>query len=163
MTYEFDGISRTGIKLSNGAQSVIHVPEGFKVTKLTLWSVVGTNSSNRTSYWKEVAGKTYTEADGQILDLTATTSVPNKAEFVLNNVQDEVTFTNTGEQQAVIVVLEYHTGGTSGISNVLDGTPVRVEFFTLSGEHVSRPEKGFYIVRSTTASGKTSSRKVMYQ
>ena len=104
MTYEFDGISRTGIKLSNGAQNVIHVPEGFKVTKLTLWSVVGTNSSSRTSYWKEVAGKTYTEADGQILDLTATTSAPNKAEFVLNNVQDEVTFTNTGEQQSIISI-----------------------------------------------------------
>lgn len=162
MTYEFDGISRTGIKLSNGAQNVIHVPEGFKVTKLTLWSVVGTNSSSRTSYWKEVAGKNYTEADAQILDLTATTSAPNKAEFVLNSVQDEVTFTNTGEQQSVIVVLEYHTGGTSGISSVLDGTPVSVEFFTLSGERVSRPDKGIYIMRATTASGKTSSRKVMY-
>ncbi|MBR2204385.1 MAG: autotransporter-associated beta strand repeat-containing protein [Prevotella sp.] len=110
MTYDFDGVQRTGIALSNGAQNSIVIPAGYKVTKVTFWSVTGTNTSDRVSYWKEVAGQTYTEADGQIMSHTATASAPNKAVFNLNNVQNELTFTNTGEQQKVIIVLEYHVG-----------------------------------------------------
>ncbi len=161
MTYEFDGTQRTGIKLSNGAQNTIVIPDGYKVTKVTFWSVVGTNSSSRTSYWKEVAGQTYTEADGQIFDLNATTSAPNKAEFVLNNVEKELTFTNTGEQQIVIVVLEYHTGGATAIQSVTDhSTPQSVQYFTLSGRRVTNPTQGIYVMRSTMQDGRTITRKV---
>ena len=110
MTYDFDGVQRTGISLSNGAQNTIVIPAGYKVTKVIFWSVTGTNSSDRVSYWKEVAGKTYTEADGQIFSHSATPAAPNKAEFNLDNVQNELTFTNTGEQQKVVIVLEYHVG-----------------------------------------------------
>lgn len=110
MTYEFDGVQRTGIKLSNGAQNTIILPADYKVTKVTFWSVTANNVSSRTSYWKEVAGKTYTEADGQLLSHTATAAAPNKAEFVLDDVQNELTFTNSGEQQSIVIVLEYHTG-----------------------------------------------------
>ena len=110
MTYEFDGIQRTGITLSNGAQNSIIIPAGYKVTKVTFWSVTGNNTSDRVSYWKEVAGQTYTEADGQLLSHSATASAPNKAVFNLDNVQNELTFTNTGEQQKVVIVLEYHVG-----------------------------------------------------
>jgi len=110
MTYDFDGIQRTGITLSNGAQNSIIIPAGYKVTKVTFWSVTGNNTSDRVSYWKEVAGQTYTEADGQIFSHSATASAPNKAVFNLDNVQNELTFTNTGEQQKVVIVLEYHVG-----------------------------------------------------
>lgn len=162
MTYEFDGVQRTGIKLSNGAQNTISLPDGYKVTKLTLWSVVGTNVSNRTSYWKEVAGKSYTEADGQLLDLTKTAASPNKVVFALDNVEHQLTFTNAGEQQSVVIVLEYHTGGTATAvtTSLHDATPVRTEYFTLSGERVSQPAKGMYILRTTTADGRVASRKV---
>ena len=110
MTYDFDGVNRTGIAISNGAQNTIVIPAGYKVTKVIFWSVTGTNTSDRVSYWKEVAGQTYTEADGQLLSHSATASAPNKATFTLNNVQNELTFTNAGEQQKVVIVLEYHVG-----------------------------------------------------
>ena len=148
MTYEFDGVQRTGITLSNGAQNTIVIPEGHKVTKITFWSVVGTNSNNRTSYWKEVAGQTYTEADGQIFDLTKTASDPNKAEFVLNNVQKELTFTNTGEQQSVIIVLEYHTGGSDAdaITNVQSVKMADTDaIYNLSGQKVDSNYRGIVI------------------
>lgn len=167
MTYEFDGVQRTGIKLSNGAQNTIILPAGYKVTKVTFWSVTANNVSSRTSYWKEVAGKTYTEADGQLLSHTATATAPNKAEFVLDDVQNELTFTNSGEQQSIVIVLEYHTGDAptpdpdptpDGISSLrADGG--RVEYFTPSGERVTSPGKGLYIMRVTTGSG-TSTHKV---
>ena len=147
MTYEFDGVQRTGITLSNGAQNTIVIPEGHKVTKITFWSIVGTNSSSRTSYWKEVAGKTYTEADGQILDLTKTYTAPNKAEFILDNVQNELTFTNAGEQQSIVIVLEYHTGGsatgveTVGEAKVADSNAI----YNLAGQKVDSNYRGMVI------------------
>ena len=148
MTYEFDNVQRTGIKLSNGAQNTIVIPDGHKVTKITFWSIVGTNSNNRTSYWKEVAGQTYTEADGQIFDLTKTASAPNKAEFVLNNVQKELTFTNTGEQQSVVIVLEYHTGGSDAdaITNVQSVKVADSDaIYNLSGQKVDSNYRGIVI------------------
>jgi autotransporter-associated beta strand protein len=162
MTYDFDGTQRTGIKLSNGAQTTIGLPEGAKVTKITFWSVVGTNSSSRTSYWKEVAGKTYTETDGQILDLSATTSAPNKAEFTLDNIERELTFTNAGEQQSIIIVMEFHYGGSTGISTFTSvGTPLNVGYYTLKGARVTTLGSGLYIMRATMPDGSTVTRKIV--
>ena len=111
--YNGEILERTAIKCSNGAQNAIIMPEGAKATKLIIYSVTGTNASNRTSYWKEVAGKEYTEATATILDLDAPRDNPNAVTFTLDNVKDTVTFTNTGEQQCVILYLEYHYGGDS--------------------------------------------------
>jgi len=161
MTYDFDGVQRTGITLSNGAQNTIGLPEGAKATKITFWSIVGNNTSSRTSYWKEVAGQNYTEADGQLFDLSATASAPNKAEFVLDNVEKQLTFTNTGEQQSVVIVIEFHYGGSTGISTYKAiGTPQKVEYFTLKGERVATPAHGMYIMRLTMPDGTIVSRKV---
>ena len=163
MTYDFDGVQRTGIKLSNGAQNSIMIPDGYKLTKIIFWSVAASNSSDRTSYWKEVAGQAYTESDGQILDLTRTASSPNKAEFALNNVQRELTFTNAGEQQSVVIVLEYHTGGDdTGVETVTIGGTLRTEYYTLSGERISAPAKGLYLMRIYTSDGRVQSRKVLF-
>lgn len=164
--YDFDGTDRTGIKLSNGQQNLITLPENGRATKLVIYSVVGTNSSNRTSYWKEVAGEEYTEETATILDLTKTATNPNMVEFELNNVPS-ITFTNAGEQQAVVLVLEYHIGGPIGtaIGNVTmggEGAVVKVEYFTLSGERVTTPSKGLYLKRTYYENGQVSSKKVVF-
>ena len=116
--YEFDDVSaaggRTAIVVSNGAQNSITLPENGRATKLIIYSVTSNNTSNRTSYWKEVAGKAYTESTTTVLSHSATRTNPNKAEFVLDNVPSPVTFTNAGEQQAIILVIEYHIGGPAG-------------------------------------------------
>ncbi|MBQ2360471.1 MAG: autotransporter-associated beta strand repeat-containing protein, partial [Prevotella sp.] len=101
--YKGEMLQRTAIKLSNGAQNTIFMPEGAKATKMSIYSITGTNASNRTSYWKEVAGVNYTETTTTVLDLDAPRSNPNKVDFTLDNVPDKVTFTNTGEQQCVII------------------------------------------------------------
>ena len=148
MTYDFDGVQRTGITLSNGAQNTIVIPAGYKVTKVTFWSVTGNNTSDRVSYWKEVAGQTYTEADGQLLSHSATASAPNKATFTLDNVQNELTFTNTGEQQKVVIVLEYHVGdeetAVQGVkANIAADTDA---MYNLSGQKVEQSYRGIVIV-----------------
>ncbi len=116
--YKGDILERTAIKCSNGAQNAIMLPEGAKATKLTIYSITGTNASNRTSYWREVAGKTYTEANATLLDLDAPRDNPNAVTFNLDNVEKQVTFTNTGEQQCVILYLEYHYGGNAPNADV---------------------------------------------
>ncbi|MBR5062520.1 MAG: autotransporter-associated beta strand repeat-containing protein [Prevotella sp.] len=161
--YNGEMIQRTAIKLSNGAQNTIFMPEGAKATKLSIYSITGTNASNRTSYWKEVAGVSYNETTTTILDLDAPRSNPNKVDFTLDNVPDKVTFTNTGEQQCVIIYLEYHFGGTNGVETITMGEPIRMEYYTLSGERVSTPTKGIYLVRIYTNQGKVESRKVIFQ
>jgi hypothetical protein len=161
--YNGEMIQRTAIKLSNGAQNTIFLPEGAKATKMSIYSITGTNASNRTSYWKEVAGVSYNETTTTILDLDAPRSNPNKVDFTLNEVADKVTFTNTGEQQCVIIYLEYHYGGTSGVETITLGEPIRMEYYTLSGERVTTPTKGIYLVRIYTNQGKVESRKVIFQ
>ena len=161
--YKDEILERTPIKLSNGAQNTVFMPEDAKATKVTLYSVTGTNASNRTSYWKEVAGVEYTESTTTVLDLDAPRDNPNAVSFTLQNVPDKFTFTNTGEQQCVIVYIEYHLGGTNGISSVgMGGTPIRIDYYNAAGERVATPRSGIYIVRMTMPDGRTESRKVAY-
>ena len=161
--YNGETIQRTAIKLSNGAQNTIFLPKDAKATKMSIYSITGTNASNRTSYWKEVAGVSYNETTTTVLDLDAPRSNPNKVDFTLDNVPDKVTFTNTGEQQCVIIYLEYHFGGdTSGVESLHLNEPIRIEYYTLSGEKVSTPAKGIYLVRIYNHQGKIESRKVIF-
>ena len=146
MTYDFDGVQRTNIKLSNGAQCTLYLPEGARATKLELWSVVGTNSSDRVSYWKEVCGTTYTEADATILDLTA--GKVNCVTFALPNVE-VVTFTNTGEQQCVIINLEYHYGGPATGVEEVKTTKLQTadDCYTLTAQKASKSYRGIVVKR----------------
>lgn len=162
--YKDEILERTPIKLSNGAQNTVFMPEGAKATKVILYSVTGTNASGRTSYWKEVAGVEYNETTTTVLDLDAPRDNPNAVSFTLQSVPDKFTFTNTGEQQCVIVYIEYYLGGADTGISILGqtGQPVRIDYFTASGERVSTPNKGLYIVRMTFANGKSESRKVVY-
>ena len=161
--YKGETLERTAIKLSNGAQNTIFMPTGSKATKVRFYSITGTNASNRTSYWKEVAGQTYTPETTTVLDLDAPRDNPNRVDFTLNDVADELTFTNTGEQQCVIVYLEYHFGGSSGIDDLWSGgaEAVRTDYFTLSGERIGHPGHGLYLMRIVRSDGRVTTRKVV--
>lgn len=156
MTYTFDGTQRTNVKISNGAQQTIFLPEDSELgkaraTKIELWSVVGTNSDNRTSYWKEICGTQYTAENATILDLTA--GKVNCVTFDLNSVE-QITFTNTGEQQCVIVNIEYHYGGVAGqgvVTGIYDVNAAENPFDTIGvydlfGRKVNVTTKGLYIL-----------------
>lgn len=163
--YKGETLERTAIKCSNGAQNTVFMPEGAKATKVTIYSVTGTNSSSRTSYWKEVAGVSYTPETTTVLDLDASRDNPNAVTFTLNSVPDEFTFTNTGEQQCVILYIEYYIGEATGIRTVNDSAVgmTGVTYYTLEGKRISQPAKGLYIMRYTTADGKTIAKKIAIQ
>ena len=90
---------------------------------------------------------------------------PDHVSFSLPDVEDVLTFTNTGEQQCVIVEMEYHYGegsGTDGIDNVAtQEVPVSVEYYNLAGARISVPGTGVYIMKATMPSGKVVTRKVL--
>ena len=48
----------------------------------------------------------------------------------------------------------------TGISPLRAETPVKTEYFTLSGERLSDPGKGVYLMRTTSSTGHTSTQKV---
>ena len=123
--YNGETLERTGIVLSNGAQNTIFLPKDAKATKVTFYSVrTAATTTTRTSYWKEVAGVNYNETNSTLIDLNASRDNPNAISFALDNVQDKLTFTNTGEQQAVIVYLEYHYGDLAVVGDVTGDSKV---------------------------------------
>ncbi|MDD7127908.1 MAG: autotransporter-associated beta strand repeat-containing protein, partial [Prevotella sp.] len=159
---------RTAIKMSNGAQETLFLPEGARATKITFVGFCYTytsataeearkegNGYPRTCYWREVAGTTFTaqqaEADNKILQTwNDERDNPYVVSFDLNNVPDKITFTNAGEQQAVIILVEYHFGGKAG-SGVVTGiknvaTPSSQEgIYDINGRRISNTPHGIYI------------------
>ncbi len=161
--YNGNTLNRTTIKCSNGAENTIFLPEDAKATKITLWSYTNVSTPNRTSYWVSVGGKEYTQEESVILQETKDTSNPSRASFDLDDLQHTITFRNTGEQQCVIVAIDYYTGGTNGVSTInSSGKPAKVEYYTPSGERVATPSTGLYMMRVTMTDGKTVTRKVVF-
>lgn len=146
--YNDETIERTAIKCSNGAQNTIFLPEGVKATKLTIYSVTGTNSSNRTSYWKEVAGVNYTESTTTVLDLDASRDNPNAVSFTLDNVAEKVTFTNTGEQQCVILYLEYQYGDQIIPGDVNGSAKVDADDVTALADYLAGKDPTGFIMKA---------------
>ena len=160
--YKDEVLERTAIKLSNGAQNTVFMPAGARATKVIFYSVTGTNASGRTSWWKEVAGVNYTEDTAPAtLDLDATRDNPNAVPYTLNNVPDSFTFTNTGEQQCVILYIEYFIADPSGIDTPVDSTPLRIDYYRLNGTRVDTPDSGIYLMRVVTADGRIFTKKVV--
>lgn len=101
---------RTGIKVSNGAQNILRLPEGVKATRLTIYSYVNrAETGSRTSGWREVNGSVIPFADvpmSMFSDNDMRFSDPDVRIFPLDNVTGEITFTNTGEQVCFILALD---------------------------------------------------------
>lgn len=170
------GSAYKSIKISNGAQNTLTLPEGKVATKITLYSYVNHNEAKREdqkggekdqsghgyrwSYWKEVAGTSYTQetavlfntfvdgirqADNSVtLDETAL-QTPDAQTFELANLS-AVTFTNTGEQPCIVMEVEYGNGSATGINNVTTSTiDVNAPVYNISGQQVSKNYKGIVI------------------
>ena len=98
------------IKLSNGAENTIYIPDGYVATSMTIYSYTNftKDTEPRTSYWASVGGNTYDETTATILQATKDTSKPDKVTFALSNLK-EIAFKNTGEQQCVLISIDYQT------------------------------------------------------
>ncbi|MDE6648297.1 MAG: hypothetical protein K2K45_00005, partial [Muribaculaceae bacterium] len=110
--FTIDGTNYVSIKLSNGAQNTLTLPEGYVATKLTIYSTINKDAAtDRPCYWKEVAGTTYTADDNNgIIESFKNYKEPNIQDFEIPNL-NVVTFTNTGEQPFVVLEVTYEEAG----------------------------------------------------
>ena len=111
-----DDKSYKTIKVSNGAQNKLILPEGKVTKKITLYSYVNWNTSDeknagkepRDSYWKEVAGVEYTFEDTPMTSyMSDSKTVVGMEEYSFTfDATNEVTVTNAGEQCCYVIAVE---------------------------------------------------------
>lgn len=172
-----DGNSYKTLKLSNGAQNTLTMPDGIYATKLTFYSYMNTESSTKTSYWKEVAGINYdvTSSGGAMTCYKRDLSNPDVRSYSLAEPMNSVTFTNTGEQLLYVIVVEWveTTGGDSGstvtpgggtfntnISSLTDQTSDNLNEETLGLNELTSAET-FTVFRPTNNTDKFSNGAVI--
>ena len=137
-----DGTSYKTIKVSNGAQNKIILPEGKVTKKVTFYSYVNKDAATeRASYWKEVNGTSYTEET--IFASYKDLDNPDKREYTFD-ATNVVTFTNTGEQCCYIVFIDVEDG-TTGITAAKTEIVDNGLIFNLAGQKVANSYKGLVI------------------
>lgn len=134
-----ENVEKTTIKVSNGAQNSLTMPEGWVATKATFYSFINHNASKResatggskdntgfgyrSSYWQEVAGTTYDATTATLMNVfvdgirqsdnsVVTQEGAYKNPDAISFDLDKVssfTFTNTGEQACFVLVIEAET------------------------------------------------------
>lgn len=145
-----DGTDYTTIKLSNGAQNTLTLPEGKVAEGITFYSYVNKDEeTERPSYWKEVAGIAYTETpNGGNFKSYKDTANPDVCTYSFNGDKlNVITFTNTGEQCCFVIKIAIATGSVvSGIETVKNQTiNVNAPVYNLAGQKVSQSYKGVVI------------------
>jgi len=142
-----DGTEYTSIKLSNGAQNKLTLPEGKVATGITIYSYQNTDAiTDRDAYWKEIAGVTYeTAADaGGLFASFKDGANPDKREYNFGeNKLNVITFTNTGEQQCFVLKVDIVSGTATGIQSAKSATiDVNAPAYNLAGQKVDESFKG---------------------
>ena len=144
-----DGTEYKTMKLSNGAQNTLTMPEGCNVVKLTFYSYINKASTAeglRTSYWKEVAGETYDETTALSCYNDGDFTAPDVREFTLKTPANTVTFTNTGEQLCYVLVVEYTKGGAASVNSIEVEKAKNNIRYNLAGQRVDESYKGVVIM-----------------
>ncbi len=101
----------TGIKLSNGAQNSLVIPEGIKVNRVTFYSYIN-DSSTDPSGWKEVNGEDYNNEYKNIPMGCHSPGSNNNAVkpdvrvFNFDEAEGEITFTNGGRQLVFVLAVD---------------------------------------------------------
>jgi len=134
----------TTMKVSNGAQNTLTLPEGKVATGITFYSYVNKDeATERPSYWKEVAGMQFDETTIFENYGNAEGSTPDKREFSFKGGKlNEITFTNTGEQCCFVIEIAIETGEVvpipadveSEIWTVVGGAPLLGSSWDLNDE-----------------------------
>lgn len=106
-TIKVGDVSRMAIKLSNGAQNTITLPDGMTATRITFYSFINDAVANG-SYWKEFNGEDISGdvPMGATNSLSDPVTTPDVRVFPLDGTTNSITFTNAGQQLCFIVALD---------------------------------------------------------
>jgi hypothetical protein len=150
-TIEIEGKSYTSMKVSNGAENTLTLPEGKVAGGITFYSYVnfdGDAADARTSYWKEVAGIAFDpETEGVVFQSFLTPETPDVRNIDFGGSKlNKITFTNTGEQCCYVIEVTIETGSViDGINNAVAEKAIKAATFNLAGQQVKPGFKGIAI------------------
>lgn len=103
-----NGSAYASIKLSNKAQVKVTVPTGYVANAVTIYSYTNVDAATaRITYWKEIDGTTYETPASDYLSSYKQGATPDVSYFRLKGDSDSFTMTNDGEQQCVVLVVDY--------------------------------------------------------
>ena len=146
-----NGKEYTTMKLSNGAENTLTLPEGKVAAGITLYSYVNKDAATeRPSYWKTVAGLEFDETT-VFENYNNPTGTPDKREISFNGGKlNQITFTNTGEQCCFVIEIAIETGDVVPMPGdaAVNGVKVNVAngaTYNLAGQKVGAQYKGLVI------------------
>lgn len=149
-----DGVEYTSIKVSNGAQNIVTLPEGKKAASVVFYSYVNkstADAADRESFWKEVNGTAYDkETSGGLMskftDTDGFQTNPDKSATFNLGGATTFTFTNTGYQPCLVMEIVYGDGSASAINTVQNSViDLNVPAFNIAGQKVANNYKGLVI------------------
>ena len=146
------GYEETTLKVSNGAQNTLTLPEGKQAVRVTFVSYVNGAASSAASGWKEVNGVEYDVKEvpmGAFTSVTDYATEPDVRVFLLPGV-NSFTFTNTGTQLCFVAIVDIATEKTvipdvTGISTVKAAQANDAVIYNLAGQKVTESYKGVVI------------------
>ncbi len=94
----------TSIKVSNGAQNTLYLPEGVSATRITLYSYIN-SAPGRDTGWREVSDLD-TQYKNVLMGAWQDAANPDVRTYPLTGEETEINFTNTGEQVCFYIVLD---------------------------------------------------------
>lgn len=140
------GSKYKSIKVSNGAQNTLTLPEGKVAKGITFYSYVNNDEAGwENSYWKEVAGVTY---EASTMASSKDGENPDIREFSFNGDQlNKITFTNSGKQLCYVIKVDIEKGDViTGIKNVKsEAIDLNAPAYNLAGQKVAEGYKGVVI------------------
>ena len=141
-----DGAKYKTMKVSNGAQNTLTLPEGLVATKLTFYSYVNKAEQARQAFWKEVGGVPYDViASGGELMCFQDFENPDVRSYTLEKPMNAVTFTNTGEQLCYVLYVDV-MDAANGIEGINADNNKKGVMYNLSGQKVNSTYKGIVIM-----------------
>lgn len=149
------GKTYKSIKLSNGAQNTLTMPEGKTAKKVTFYSYINKAKADaaEANYWAEVNNVEYKTKEGAenpatlmkvYTDTENYQTNPDVISFDLADVSS-FTFTNKGDQPCVVIIVSTKAS-TDGITNVKSVVLNSNVAYNLSGQKVGNDYKGVVIV-----------------
>jgi len=142
-----DGAKYKTMKVSNGAQNTLTLPEGLVATKLTFYSYVNkAEQTDRAAYWKEVGGVPYDviSSGGELMCFQDFEN-PDVRSYTLEKPMNAVTFTNTGEQLCYVLYVDV-MDAANGIEGINADNNKKGVMYNLSGQKVNSTYKGIVIM-----------------
>jgi hypothetical protein len=141
------GTQYKSIKVSNGAQNTLTLPEGKVAKGITFYSYVNSDKDGwENSYWKEVAG---IENEASTMTSQKDGANPDVREFTFpaGNQLNKISFTNKGQQLCYVIKIDIITGSeTTGIQSVKSETiDLNAPMYNLAGQKVAEGYKGVVI------------------